>query len=408
MSKDSGEKVGRLLIIWMVLIVLFGVTTITAAASREETVLVGAVTPTRASELVVGGIECTGNLTTNCELIQREFYLKSGERLNEDEVENARIRLLITGLFRDVIISLKKGEQRGQVILVVDVKEVSPYFTESRVTFATNPNISNWTLSVKGGHRNLMGYGKILSAELSNWTNTKDSYSRSAKIEYEDPHLGGSKRFFGSLRTIFQNERYIDSGSEVVTLGTTAGARIFDFSFASLEYSNRKYYKDLTDFDFQTLSLNYGWNSENDPYMPTDGSKAKITTSKLWYRRGDTYQKPFEHYGFDARKHVSFSARHVVSADVYGFVSSDKSWLDRWYLTPGVTYSYDIARGREADLRDSRVSMGVAYAGSYNRLIRGLHFNKITEPILTTGLQFYSNTVGLVQLSVFTDFARRR
>ncbi len=382
---------GRLLFIWMIFALLFS---LKAMAAMDN-------------ELIVAGIECTGNLRTNCELIQREFYLKSGEKLNEDEVENARIRLLITGLFRDVNINLKKGEARGQVVLLVDVKEVSPYFTESRVTFETTPYLSNWTLSLKGGHRNLMGLGKTLSAELSSWANTHKSYTRSAKIEYEDPHLWGSKRFFGSARTIFHNNRYDDLGSEAITVGGTAGTRIFDFSFVSIEYTNKNFYRNLTGLDFQTLALHYGWNSENDPYMPTDGSKVKIATNKMWLRNGKSYLNPFEHFSLDAHKHYSVSARHVVSADLTSVVSTDRTWLDTGYFTPGVTYSYDIARGHDADLRDARVSMGVAYAAQYGRFTDSLHFSKIAEPILTTGLQIYSNTLGLVQLSIFTDFERR-
>jgi outer membrane protein insertion porin family len=70
-------------------------------------------------------IQVRGNTRTERRVVLRYVPFKPGDVFDVDdtEVELSRYRLLGTGFFRDVQFSLKKGSQRGLVVLVIDVAE---------------------------------------------------------------------------------------------------------------------------------------------------------------------------------------------------------------------------------------------------------------------------------------------
>jgi outer membrane protein insertion porin family len=77
------------------------------------------------SKYVLEGIEVRGNTTTLARVVLRYVPFRVGDVLDVDdrEVELTRFRLLSTGFFRDVQLSLRRGTRRGYVILVVSVEE---------------------------------------------------------------------------------------------------------------------------------------------------------------------------------------------------------------------------------------------------------------------------------------------
>jgi outer membrane protein assembly factor BamA len=71
------------------------------------------------------GIQVRGNQTTLSRVVLRYVPFHEGDVLDVDdpELELTRFRLLGTGYFRDVQLSLRRGTRRGYVVLVVDVVE---------------------------------------------------------------------------------------------------------------------------------------------------------------------------------------------------------------------------------------------------------------------------------------------
>jgi outer membrane protein assembly factor BamA len=70
-------------------------------------------------------IELRGNNRVRARVVLRYLPFKPGDVLDVEnpQVELARYRLLGTGFFRDVQFSLRKGSQRGKVVLIVEVVE---------------------------------------------------------------------------------------------------------------------------------------------------------------------------------------------------------------------------------------------------------------------------------------------
>ncbi len=80
--------------------------------------------PTRL-RYVLEGIAIRGNTSTLARVIRRLLPFREGDTLDVDdrELPLTRFRLLGTGFFRDVQLSLRRGTKRGSVILQVDVTE---------------------------------------------------------------------------------------------------------------------------------------------------------------------------------------------------------------------------------------------------------------------------------------------
>ncbi len=78
-----------------------------------------------APSYVIERIVVVGNRKTNRRVVERYLPFSRGENLSPDDarIERARFRLLGTGYFRTVNLSLRKGSRRGAVELVVTVEE---------------------------------------------------------------------------------------------------------------------------------------------------------------------------------------------------------------------------------------------------------------------------------------------
>ena len=87
-----------------------------------------AAVPPHALVYKLEGIEIRGNVRTRDRVILRYVPFRPGSVLDveDPEIELARFRLLGTGFFQAVSFTLKRGSQRGAVVLVVDVRERNP------------------------------------------------------------------------------------------------------------------------------------------------------------------------------------------------------------------------------------------------------------------------------------------
>jgi outer membrane protein assembly factor BamA len=108
-------------------------------------------------------IEVRGNRRTRSRVVMRYVPLKPGDVIEVDdpEVELTRYRLLGTGFFRDVQFSLRKGSERGRVVLVIEVRE--------RNTIVVNDLWMGLSADAdkRGNARPLTAYGGVDVAETN-------------------------------------------------------------------------------------------------------------------------------------------------------------------------------------------------------------------------------------------------
>ena len=115
--------------------------------------------PTFGPVLVIERIDIEGNSSTAERLIRRALPLVEGDvlRAGNPRFQKARFKLLAMGFFRDVALELRKGSKRGQVILVVKVKERGTVVLNN-LYFGNSPS-SPWWAGLDLTERNFVGTG---------------------------------------------------------------------------------------------------------------------------------------------------------------------------------------------------------------------------------------------------------
>lgn len=73
--------------------------------------------------LVIEAVELIGNEKTVRDVILKRMDVEVGAFVDDEALETSRLRLLGTGYFKSVELSLRRGSRRGRVILVVEVEE---------------------------------------------------------------------------------------------------------------------------------------------------------------------------------------------------------------------------------------------------------------------------------------------
>ncbi|HEY6460423.1 MAG TPA: BamA/TamA family outer membrane protein, partial [Polyangiaceae bacterium] len=122
------------------------------------------------------GIEVRGNTSTLARVVLRYVPFHAGDVVDVDDpqLELTRYRLLGTGFFRDVQLSLRRGTRRGWVILVVDVVERNTIVVNDvwlGIASDVNPNGFAEPITAYGGARvtenNLAGTGIALGGAFA-------------------------------------------------------------------------------------------------------------------------------------------------------------------------------------------------------------------------------------------------
>lgn len=361
---------------------------------------------------IIDSIECAGNLSTDCEIIKREIYQNIGDKLDEEEVSNSKIRLQLLGLFKSVDLSLKKGIDRGHVVLSVEVAEDNPFFSETTVMtsyFKSSgfSGLNSLGVALKFGHRNLFGKGKVLQTTLEpNGIMYPDYKSYSGNIEYIDPHLFGHKRYFLSAKLQYTfNDYDLPSTSYSRTKNSTSyslniGHRIFDFSHIGVGVSqgnsktiSRNGENDLlieeTTESKPSYTLNYGWNSEDDPYFPTEGSKFDLTYYK------------FEQYAPNA--FAEFKQNWLINEKNFLILTANDWWAakDEWSaenynnFNLGLEWGYQARRNQaESFVTDARYFL--KSSANYDNYTRDN-----IEGTLSAGVLLDTQSLGILKLGTF-------
>lgn len=284
----------------------------------------GAIRQAPAAEeqpLTVEALQCRGNETTSCDFILGQLYLSVGDPVNEEEIENAKLRLSFLRNFSSVSIFLERGSQRGKAIVVVEVNEANPITYEGFLGFNKFLNGRYQIASGSVTDYNLFGRGKILAFGAAQTATLDGPEVRNAvaRVQYVDTHLRDSKRNFLVLGGFYrkfhaENKTGALADGELAGVDAVFGRRLWDFSYVTLGAQYRPLHDLHTENpqpdgsveieDDRAKSglglLSYGWNSYDDPYFPTHGSAFGVS-----FAIGES----FETQDFDAFARKTWSTR---------------------------------------------------------------------------------------------------
>jgi outer membrane protein assembly factor BamA len=167
------------------------------------------------------GIELRGNERTADRVILRYVKFRAGDVLDVDdpEIELTKYRLLGTGFFASVQLSLRKGSRRGAAVLVIDVVERNTFIVQDLAIgvaadedTAGNSEPLSAYLGLQVAETNLAGTGITLGAGIGLATDQLalrtwfadpafigSSWSARASLLYTD-----ARDFFGNRSVIFE------------------------------------------------------------------------------------------------------------------------------------------------------------------------------------------------------------
>jgi len=170
---------------------------------------------------VLEGIELRGNVRTAGRVILRYVKFRAGDSLDvaNPEIELTRYRLLGTGFFSRVDLSLRKGSRRGAAVLVVEVVERNTLIVENLTAgvaadedTAGNARPISPFLGLQIAETNLAGTGITLGAGVAI---AADQYALSTR--FVDPSFVGTgwsaaatlyysdgRDFFGNRDVLFE------------------------------------------------------------------------------------------------------------------------------------------------------------------------------------------------------------
>ena len=100
------------------------------------------------SRLIVEDMRCRGNAVTSCPFILGYLHLVPGERLNEDEIQDAKLRLSSLPNFVSVDIYLEKGSEKGRAVVIVDVVEADS--VQNEFIAGTSARLSSYSQTIEG------------------------------------------------------------------------------------------------------------------------------------------------------------------------------------------------------------------------------------------------------------------
>lgn len=349
---------------WLAVIVSFACA-LSMQRARAETAPLG-----------IEALECRGNSHTPCRYILQHLELAVGSDVDEIAIDDARYRLAALPNFSSVDIYLLRGSAKGQARVVVEVVERDPLAMEFVAGSSYYLSSVSQRLAGRIAHQNLFGTGEILEALVDARIPARDPSRKGfhGRVQFVDPHLFGSGRYYlvGGLWHL--DDRIEERGGSRFIRNETGidiaiGRRIWDFSYVAIGY-RYNWESDSSDYvchrrnpcEFDDLSrehvalLSYGWNSEDDPYFPTQGSRFGVSVQigdddsndivgtaglgfrKTW-RTGDGALLTFNAGGTPGTEYRSSFEESFAFGFSYGRPVPANVALGilrgRWYLTTG-------------------------------------------------------------------------
>jgi outer membrane protein assembly factor BamA len=336
--------------------------------------------PERAS-LTVEDVRCKGNALTRCSFIRGFVHLSPGDPLSEEEIQAARLRLSSLPDFASVRIYLDRGSMKGRVIVVVEVVEADRI--DNQISAGTSSRLSSLYQTVEGrvAERNVLGSQGTVNLDVEGIVpiDGPSHHGIYTRLQFASPTLFDSNRYFLIGGATYQNtviEYPYDAfdKTDQFDIDLSIGRRLFDYSYVTVGFLGRLINQSIsqsrgTSGLFSTNSnpnnnkgwaLGYGWNSEDDPYFPTHGSRlsssfgeswASVRFRKTWSINPDSSWSvqlggtPGTQYraSLDENQDFSVGYQHGIGpSDYFGGVNRG-----RWYVEPGVSYYGDIAYGKQ-------------------------------------------------------------
>ncbi len=325
---------------------------------------------------VLEGIEVRGNTTTLARVIMRFVPFQRGQALDveDKELTLTRFRLLGTGFFRDVRLSLRRGSSRGFVVLVVDVVERNTIVINDLwlgLSADAEPSGRARPLTAFGGidvsEQNLAGSGVALGGALvlaegqsglrtrvSDLSFLRSSFTTELQLLYNN-----AKDFFGNRDALVEDpsqraaqdfavvayERFGGKLGVGHELGSVATRAFIDYRLEKVDArlpraASHKRGLDIEPIDFDlpdgstvlsTISATIVHDTRDQPFLPTKGWHLIGLVEASMTPLGSDY--PYVKLVARGSRWLPAFADHVLRIEgIVGSVFGDAPLFEKFYV----------------------------------------------------------------------------
>jgi len=184
-----------------------------------------AISPQTARTLYLSEVQLTGATRTPLATVYRHLDLVPGQPIDQTQLVDAVDRLRSRGLFKSVEFYTRPGEQRGHLILVLEVEEQGLDFRWA----AGNTDLDGWYLvPAMLAYDNALGKGRLLDLQ---W---RVGFRHTALLlRYAQPTAGDGRDYWGTQVHFKSTDRpYFSDGAEYRhVVGTGGGSGVFGRRF---------------------------------------------------------------------------------------------------------------------------------------------------------------------------------
>lgn len=304
----------------------------------------------RRTALFIEGIEIVGNHKTARITIVDHLQVAVGDLVDEDAIEVSRLRLLGTGFFKAVEFSLRRGSQRGRVLLVVEVEERNTILIDE--VFLGFSKVSPFFAGFGLAETNFMGRGVTVGGDLVLGENRLAFELRMFAPSLADTalQLSASARFIQGRELVSSDD---PQGAELayertggtIGLGFGVGAAQRVSLIYRLESVRTDRLPNLEPFVLRrapssivfddsvvsSLTAAYERDTRDDPFLATQGHRVALAVELGTALIGSTYE--FSKYTVEAQYAFHAFSRHSLTVGaVGGLVQGPAPFFDRFFV----------------------------------------------------------------------------
>jgi outer membrane protein assembly factor BamA len=321
-------------------------------------------------------VEVRGNLRTRTSVVLRYVRFRPGDVLDvtNPEIELARYRLLGTGFFASVELSLRRGERRGSAVLVIDVVERNTVIVQSLwfgiaadEDAAGNAKPLSGFVGLEAAETNLAGTGIALGAGVA-----LAAEQIALRAHVEEPDLASTgwsalfslvyadaRDFFGGRSVLFAPQAGLPANTDFApvvyqryggTLGT--GHSLGPNTQLGLEYhleqidakvptaasALRGDAREPIDFSIlpgksvlSTLRATFVHDTRDLPFLPRRGWLTAAAITAGVPPLGSAYG--YARVELSAQRWWELPWRHVIRASVFfGGIAGDAPFFEKFYI----------------------------------------------------------------------------
>ena len=319
--------------------------------------------------LTVESLRCEGNVSTSCRFILSYLYLKAGDHVEDEEIQDAKLRLSWLRNFKSVDIHLEKGSRRDNVVIVVTVVEAKTAVTAASVGASIIGNSESAVYSAHLSDYDILGTGRTLNFDFetrvpAGGLTQEDAYAR---IQYVDPALLGSTHYFLDGEVTYRDAQYAFTEGEnfqerTWTTGVSVGRRFGQFAYIGVGYEYRPVSHVLCNIQEgkqsfpnrsgsrQGATVSLGWNAD-DPVFPIGGPVLNAKYAEAVSGCGNV-AADFRYTWPVGAGYITLHAQYPTSVGVayaQDFTlagTAGEVSRARWYVEPGV-WSFGYSTDQE-------------------------------------------------------------